>query len=52
MTTYEKPFSKTDHEAITANIPVFGEVKDGKVVFAYAEDMKQSSTVRVKAVKK
>ena len=52
VTTYEKPFSKTDHEAITANIPVFGEVKDGKVVFAYAEDMKQASTVRVKAAKK
>lgn len=52
VTTYDKPFSKADHEAITANIPVFGEVKQGKVVYAYAEDMKKSGDVRVKAVKK
>jgi branched-chain amino acid transport system substrate-binding protein len=32
VTTYNKPFSKDDHEAITADITVFGEVKDGKVV--------------------
>ena len=31
VTVYDHPFSKTDHEAITANIPVFGEVKDGRV---------------------
>jgi len=52
VTTYDKPFTKTDHDAITANIPVFGEVKQGKVVFAYAEDMKKAGDVRVKAVKK
>jgi branched-chain amino acid transport system substrate-binding protein len=48
VTTYTKPFSKTDHDAITANIPVFGEVKGGKVVYAYAEDQKKASEVRVK----
>ncbi|GJJ02171.1 ABC transporter substrate-binding protein [Duganella rhizosphaerae] len=32
VTTYSKPFSKDNHEAITADITVFGEVKDGKVV--------------------
>jgi branched-chain amino acid transport system substrate-binding protein len=48
VTTYNKPFSKTDHEAITANIPVFGEVKAGKVVYAYAEDQKKASEVRMK----
>lgn len=32
VTTYNKPFSKDNHEAITADITVFGEVKDGKVV--------------------
>ena len=48
VTTYDKPFTKDDHEAITANIPVFGEVKDGKVIFAYAEDMKKASDVRMK----
>ena len=34
VTTYNKPFSKTNHEAITADLTVFGEVKDGKVVLA------------------
>lgn len=34
VTTYDKPYSKTDHEAITADITVFGEVRDGKVVHA------------------
>ena len=48
VTTYTKPFTKTDHEAITANIPVFGEVKGGRVVYAYPEDFKAASTVQVK----
>lgn len=48
VTTYTKPFSKTDHEAITVNIPVMGEVKGQKVVYAYPEDQKKASQVRVK----
>ena len=48
VTTYNKPFSKTDHDAITANIPVFGEVKGGRVVFANADDQKVADKVRVK----
>ena len=48
VTTYNKPFTKTDHEAISANIPVFGEVKGGKVVYAYPEDQKKASEVRLK----
>jgi branched-chain amino acid transport system substrate-binding protein len=48
VTTYNKPFSKTDHEAITANIPVFGEVKGQKVVYAYPDDQKKASEIRVK----
>lgn len=48
VTTYNKPFTKTDHDAITANIPVFGEVKGGRVVFASAEDQKSAGTVRLK----
>jgi branched-chain amino acid transport system substrate-binding protein len=48
VTTYNKPFSAKDHEAITANIPVFGEVKSERVVYAYPEDAKKSSEVRVK----
>ncbi|MEC5216203.1 ABC-type branched-subunit amino acid transport system substrate-binding protein [Actimicrobium sp. GrIS 1.19] len=34
VTTYAKPFSKDDHEAIKMGVPVFGEVKGGRVVLA------------------
>ena len=50
VTVYNKPFTKTDHEAITANIPVFGEVKGQRVVYAYPEDQQKASEVRVKDV--
>ncbi len=50
VTTYNKPFSAKDHEAITANIPVFGEVKGQRVVYAYPDDQKTASQVRVKDV--
>ena len=50
ITTYTKPFSAKDHEAITANIPVFGEVKGQRVVYAYAADFKKASEVRMKDV--
>ena len=50
VTTYNKPFTKGDHEAITANIPVFGEVKGNRVVYAYPDDLKKASEVRVKDV--
>jgi branched-chain amino acid transport system substrate-binding protein len=48
VTTYNKPFTAKDHEAITANIPVFGEVKGQRVVYAYPDDQKKASQVRVK----
>ena len=51
VTTYDKPFTHDDHEAITANIPVFGEVKGSKVVYAYEEDAKRGSDIRTKAAK-
>jgi len=50
VTTYNKPFTAKDHEAITANIPVFGEVKGQRVVYAYENDPKVASQVRVKDV--
>jgi branched-chain amino acid transport system substrate-binding protein len=50
VTTYNKPFTKADHDAITANIPVFGEVKGQRVVYAYEADFKKASEVRVKDV--
>jgi branched-chain amino acid transport system substrate-binding protein len=34
VTTYNKPYSKTDHEAITFDNTHFGEVKAGRVVLA------------------
>lgn len=52
VTTYNKPFTKTDHEAITANIPVFGEVKGARVIYANADDLKTASTVRMKEARK
>ena len=48
VTNYVKPFTKADHEAISANIAVFGEVRGGRVVYAYAEDLKKASVVQVK----
>ena len=50
VTMYNKPFTAKDHEAITANIPVLGEVKGQRVVYAYPEDQKKASEVRVKDV--
>lgn len=48
VTTYDKPFSKTDHEAITSNIPLMGEVKGGRVGYANPEEQKTAGQVRVK----
>ena len=48
VTTYDKPFSASDHEAITNNIPVFGLVKGGRVVPAHPEDLEGDKTVRIK----
>ena len=51
VTTYDKPFSKTDHEAITDNIPLMGEVKGGRVVYAYQEDAERGADIRLKKKK-
>ncbi|CAN5666645.1 ABC transporter substrate-binding protein [soil metagenome] len=48
VTTYNKPFSATDHDAITSNIPVFGEVKAGRVAFANADDQRREERSRAK----
>jgi branched-chain amino acid transport system substrate-binding protein len=52
VTNYNKPFNKEEHEAITPNIPVFGEVKGARVVYAYEEDLKKGSDIRTKQTKK
>jgi branched-chain amino acid transport system substrate-binding protein len=38
VTTYERPFATNDHEAITDNMVVMGEVRRGLVVFTHKED--------------
>ncbi len=47
VTTYDHPFTADDHEAISANIPVLGVVKNGRVVPAHPEDFRDKA-VRVK----
>ncbi|MBC7801713.1 MAG: ABC transporter substrate-binding protein, partial [Gemmatimonadaceae bacterium] len=48
VTTYDRPFSATDHEAISGNIPVFGLVKDGRVIPAVDDDIAGDKAVRIK----
>ena len=45
---YDHPFTNSDHEAITANIPIYGEVKSGKVVYAYEEDRLKGADLKLK----
>jgi branched-chain amino acid transport system substrate-binding protein len=49
VTSYEKPFSAEDHEAITANMMVIGKVVEGRVDYAYREDRQRSALLRVKS---
>lgn len=48
VTSYEKPFSAEDHEAITANMMVIGKVVEGRVDYAHREDRQRSALLRVK----
>jgi branched-chain amino acid transport system substrate-binding protein len=48
VTTYDHPFSATDHEAISSNIPVFGVVKAGRVAPAHPEDLEGAGVLRIK----
>jgi branched-chain amino acid transport system substrate-binding protein len=48
VTTYDHPYSAKDHEAITANIPVMGLVKGGRVVPAHPEDLDGDKVMRFK----
>ena len=49
ITSYNKPFSKEDHDAITQNMLIMGVVANGRVDFAYSDDQKRSGLLRVKA---
>jgi branched-chain amino acid transport system substrate-binding protein len=48
ITSYDKPFSPADHDAITANMMVMGKVVGGRVDYAYQEDLQRSALLRVK----
>ncbi|MBI3147794.1 MAG: ABC transporter substrate-binding protein [Betaproteobacteria bacterium] len=48
ITSYHQPFNAKDHEAITLNMPVMGEVRGGRVVYAYDEDERKSLLERKK----
>ena len=51
ITTYDHPYTHDDHEAITINMPVMGEVRGGHVVYAYDEDKNKGAVVREKVKK-
>ena len=48
VTTYDAPFTKDDHEAISANIPVMGIVKGGHVEAVDPADLAGDQALRVK----
>lgn len=48
VTTYEKPFSPTDHESISANMLWLGTWHNGDRTFAYEDDEKRASVIRRK----
>lgn len=48
ITSYSKPFSKDDHDAITTNMLIMGKVKAGKVDYAYTDDAKRGALLRLK----
>lgn len=48
VTSYERPFSSADHDALTQNMLVMGTVRNGSVTFAYPEDAKRNLFVQRK----
>ncbi len=50
ITTYFRPFTPEDHDAITENMLVLGVVQDGAIKYAFEEDAKRSFSVRHKQV--
>lgn len=48
VTSYERPFSSADHDALTQNMLVMGTVRNGNVTFAYPEDAKRNLFVQRK----
>ncbi|MCZ4303603.1 ABC transporter substrate-binding protein [Zoogloeaceae bacterium G21618-S1] len=48
VTTYIRPFTAEDHDAITENMLVLGVVRQGRIDYAFKEDAKRSFAVRRK----
>ena len=48
VTTYERPFSLNDKDAITKNMRVMGKISNCLVTFARSEDAKQNAVVKRK----
>ena len=48
VSRYLKPFSASDHEAITLNMIVMGEIRKGRVEYAYKEDASRGLIARTK----
>lgn len=48
VSTYDKPFSPDDKDAVTPNMLVMGKVKNGAVTFAYPEDARRNLVVQRK----
>lgn len=49
ITTYDKPFSKTDHDARSSNMLVMGFVRKGQIDYAYEQAVQKSFIVQRKA---
>ena len=48
VTTHERPFSATDHDAFTRNMIWLGVWRKGEIQFQYPEDAKRASIIRRK----
>ena len=48
VTTHDKPFSATDHDAFTRNMIWLGVWRKGEIQFQYPEDAKRASVIRRK----
>lgn len=48
VATYERPFSLEDKDAVTANMLVMGQVRNGAITFAYTQDARRNLFVQRK----
>lgn len=48
VSRYQRPFSPTDHEAVSVNMIIMGEVHNGDVVYAHKDDANPGLIARLK----